>query len=47
MDNAQQRIDTAPLPGKGELRRRSNLFVQFFRFLHLNWTMFRLARKHH
>jgi len=47
MDNAQHRIDNAPLPGTRELRRRSNLLLQFFRFLSLNWTMFMLARRHH
>ena len=45
--NTQHRIDTAPRPGPRELARRSNLLVQFFRFLSLNWTMFRLATKHH
>ncbi|TFD11944.1 NAD(P)/FAD-dependent oxidoreductase [Cryobacterium sp. TMT1-21] len=47
MDNAQHRIDTAPLPDARELRRRSNLFVQFVRFLRLNFTMFMPAKRHH
>ena len=46
MDNAQARIDMAPLPGMRELRRRSNLVQQFVRFLSLNWTMYRLAKHH-
>jgi sulfide:quinone oxidoreductase len=46
MDNAQLRIDAAPLPGARELRRRSNLIVQFIRFVGLNWTMYRLAKHH-
>jgi hypothetical protein len=47
MDNAQARIDAAPLPGARELRRRGNLAQQFIRFLNLNWTMYRLAKHHH
>ncbi|MDY7528243.1 MULTISPECIES: hypothetical protein [Cryobacterium] len=46
MDDAQARIDAAPLPGTGELRRRSNPVLQFIRFLGLNWTMYRLAKHH-
>lgn len=47
MDQAQLRIDAAPLPGARELRRRRNIFIQFFRFLSLNWTMYMLAKRHH
>lgn len=47
MDTAQARIDAAPLPDERELRRRRNLVVQFFRFLALNWNMYRLAKRHH
>lgn len=47
MDTAQHGIDTAPLPGSKELQRRSNLARQAVRFLVLNWTMFRLAKRHH
>ncbi len=47
MDNAQLRIDAAPLPTSRELRRRGNLVGQFLRFMRLNWTMYRLANHHH
>jgi len=47
MDDAQLRIDTAPLPGAQELRRRSTPVGQFLRFLRLNWTMYRLANHRH
>jgi hypothetical protein len=47
MDDTNERIATAPLPTRGELRRRRNPFSQFFRFMRINWTMWRLARKHH
>jgi len=29
------------------LKHRKNVFGQFFRFMRINWTMWRLARKHH
>jgi len=44
---AHPRIATAALPTGGELRHRRNAFCQFFRFMRINWTMWRLARKHH
>lgn len=47
MDNTNERIAMAPLPTPRELRRRHNPVGQFFRFLRINWTMWRLARKHH
>jgi len=47
MDTAQDQIDNAPLPDARELRRRSNIVIQFFHFVKLNWTMFRLAKQHH
>lgn len=47
MDNTNERIAMAPLPTPAELRRRRNPVGQFFRFLRINWTMWRLARKHH
>jgi hypothetical protein len=47
MDTAQALIDTAPLPEARELRRRRNVVVQFFHFVALNWTMYRLAKRHH
>jgi hypothetical protein len=47
MDNTNERIAQAPLPTKGELKRRQNPFFQFFRFLKINWTMWRLAQKSH
>jgi len=47
MDNTNERIAMAPLPTTGELRRRKSPFGQFFRFMRINWTMWRLARKHH
>lgn len=47
MDNTTERIGMAPLPTPRELRRRRNPFFQFFRFMKINWTMWRLAQKHH
>jgi hypothetical protein len=47
MDNAQSRIDAAPLPSTRELNRRRNLFVQLARFLSLNINMYRLAKRSH
>lgn len=47
MDDAQRLIDAAPLPDARELRRRRNLVIQFFQFVRLNLTMYRLARRHH
>lgn len=47
MDNTNQRIDTAPLPTPKELRRRRNLVRQSARFVSINWTMWRLARREH
>ncbi|MCB2413014.1 hypothetical protein LGT39_09175 [Demequina sp. TTPB684] len=47
MDNTNERIAQAPLPTPRELRRRRNPVSQFFRFTRINWTMWRLARKHH
>ncbi len=47
MDNTNERIAMAPLPTEAELRRRKNPVGQFFRFMRINWTMWRLARKHH
>jgi sulfide:quinone oxidoreductase len=47
MDTAQHRIDVAPLPAPKEVRRRSNLVRQVVRFLVLNWTMYRMATRHH
>ena len=47
MDNTNERIAMAPLPTAGELRRRKNPVGQLFRFMRINWTMWRLARKHH
>lgn len=37
-------VDAAPVPTDADLRRRTNLVVQFFRFIALGWGMFRLAR---
>lgn len=42
--SAQAMVDAAPAPTDADLRRRTNLFVQFFRFIALGWGMFRLAR---
>lgn len=47
MDDTNARIAQAPLPTAGELRRRRNPVVQFFRFMRINWTMWRLAQKSH
>ncbi len=47
MDTTDERIAAAPLPTEGELRRRRNPVLQFTRFMRINWTMWRLARKHH
>jgi hypothetical protein len=47
MDSAQALIDSSPLPDERELRRRRNLVVQFSHFVALNWTMYRLAKRHH
>jgi hypothetical protein len=47
MDDAQSRIDRAPLPDASELRRRRNVVIQFFQFMNLNWKMFTLAKQHH
>jgi sulfide:quinone oxidoreductase len=47
MDDTQRLIDAAPLPDARELRRRRNLVIQFFHFVRLNLTMYRLARRHH
>jgi hypothetical protein len=47
MDTAQTHIDEAPLSDAHELRRRRNLFLQFFRFLSLSWSMYALAKRHH
>ena len=47
MDNTNERIAVAPLPTAAELKRRHNPVGQFFRFMRINWTMWRLARKHH
>ncbi|WP_296666319.1 hypothetical protein [Demequina sp.] len=47
MDTTNARISNAPLPTSGELRRRRNVVVQFFRFVGTSWTMWRLARRHH
>ena len=47
MDNTNERIAMAPLPTARELRRRKSVVGQSFRFMHINWTMWRLARKHH
>lgn len=47
MDVTDERIAAAPLPTESELRRRRNPFLQFARFMRINWTMWRLARKHH
>lgn len=47
MDTTNERIAQAPLPTAKELRRRRNVFVQFVRFMRINWTMWRLARRSH
>lgn len=47
MDSAQQLIDSAPAPDARELRRRSNLVIQFAHFITLNWKMYSLAKRHH
>ncbi len=47
MDNTNERIAMAPLPTPAELRRRRNPFGQFFRFMRINWTRWRLARASH
>ncbi len=47
MDTTDERISHAPLPTAGELRRRKNVFLQFARYMRINWTMWRLAQKHH
>ncbi|WP_193746397.1 hypothetical protein [Demequina aestuarii] len=47
MDTTNERIAQAPLPTTQELRRRRNPVLQFFRFMRINWTMWRLARTSH
>ena len=47
MDQTNARIAEAPLPTRGELRRRRNPISQFWRFVSTSWVMWRLARKHH
>ncbi len=47
MDTTNERIATAPLPTPKELRRRRNPVIQFGRFVRINWTMWRLARRKH
>lgn len=47
MDNTNERISRAPLPTHGELRRRRGVLRQFGRFMRINWTMWRLARRSH
>ncbi len=47
MDNTNERIAQAPLPTRGELRRRRGLVRQLIRFTRINWTMWRLARATH
>ncbi len=44
MTTTQQLIDTAADPSAAELRRRSNWFLQGWRFVVLGWRMFRLAQ---
>jgi hypothetical protein len=46
MDTTNDRIAAAPLPTAAELRRRQAPVRQFARFMRLNWTMWRLARRH-
>ncbi len=47
MDDTNERIAQAPLPNQGELKRRHAPVRQFARFMRINWTMWRLARRHH
>ncbi|MFW2513728.1 hypothetical protein ACNI3K_08100 [Demequina sp. SO4-13] len=47
MDSTNERVAHAPPPTAKELRRRRNLALQLLRFLSINWTMWRLARKSH
>jgi hypothetical protein len=47
MDSTNERIAQAPLPTRAELRRRRSVVRQFGRFMRINWTMWRLARRHH
>lgn len=47
MDNTNERIAMPPLPTAGELKHRRIAFGQFSRFMWINWTMWRLARKRH
>ena len=46
MTSVDERIAAAPLPTESELRRRSDPFLQFFRFVSLSLGVFLLARKH-
>lgn len=47
MTNYDPRIGEAPLPTSGELRRRRNIFTQFWIFVSTSWTMFWLAKRKH
>ena len=47
MDHTAEDIASAPLPTSGTLRARSNLLVQFERFLAINLKMAKIIRKEH
>jgi hypothetical protein len=47
MTDINQQINNAPLPTAGELRRRSSLLRQAFRFVVLNLKILKLSRQHH
>ncbi len=40
-------IAATPLPTKADLAKRSNLVVQFVRFVVLNLKILKLSRQHH
>lgn len=45
--DASKLIDQAPLPTARTLRQRSNLVLQFFRFLSINMNIMRMVWKGH
>lgn len=47
MDNGNQSIGQAPLPTEKTVRARTNLFIQFWRFLAINMRMMKMVRKGH
>ncbi|MCX6429547.1 MAG: hypothetical protein NTX12_00955 [Actinobacteria bacterium] len=47
MENADEVIARAPLPTAKTLRARRNIFVQFLRFVSINFKMIKMIRKGH